>query len=102
MKIKTNDVVVVTGGKDKGKQGKVTKVFPKENTVVVGGLNMYVKHIKPIQGRAGEKIRRERALPMANVAILNEVTGKVDRVGYKVVDGKKVRIYKKTGEVIGS
>lgn len=102
MKLKTNDVVVITGGKDKGKQGKVTRVFPKLGKVVVGGMNMYVKHIKPSQGKAGEKVRRERALPMANVAILNEVTGKVDRVGYKVIDGKKVRIYKKTGAVIES
>jgi large subunit ribosomal protein L24 len=100
MKFKLNDVVIVTGGKDKGKQGKITRVFPKENTVVVEGVNMYVKHIKPMQGRAGEKIRRERALPTAKVAILNSETGKADRVGYSVVDGKKVRIFKKTGKAI--
>ena len=100
MKFKVGDMVLVTGGKDKGKQGKITRVFPKEDTVVVEGANMYVKHIKPMQGRAGEKIRRERALPTAKVAILNAATGKVDRVGYKVVDGKKVRVFKKTGEEI--
>lgn len=100
MKLKVNDTVIVTGGKDKGKQGKITRLIPKEEKVVVGGLNMYVKHIKPLQGRSGEKIRRERGLPTANVAILNPETGKQDRIGYSVVDGKKVRIFKKTGKVI--
>jgi large subunit ribosomal protein L24 len=100
MKLKVNDTVIVTGGKDKGKQGKIVRVIPKEDKVVVQGMNMYVKHIKPIQGRAGEKIRRERPMHTASVAILNSETGKVDRVGYKVVDGKKVRVYKKTGAEI--
>ncbi len=100
MKLKVNDTVMVTGGKDKGKTAKVLKVLPKEDRVVVQGLNMYVKHIKPMQGRPGEKIRRERALPTANVAIMNPETGKVDRVGYKVDGDKKVRIFKKTGAEI--
>lgn len=100
MKFKVNDLVVVTGGKDKGKQAKIVKVLPKEDRVVVQGLNMYVKHIKPMQGRAGEKIRRERPLPTANIAIINPETGKVDRVGYKVDGDKKVRVFKKTGQEI--
>jgi large subunit ribosomal protein L24 len=100
MKLHVNDIVIVTGGKDKGKQAKIVKVLPKADKVVVEGVNMYVKHIKPIQGRAGEKVRRERPMHTASVAILNSETGKVDRVGYKVVDGKKVRIFKKTGEEI--
>lgn len=100
MKLKVNDTVIVTGGKDKGKQAKIVRVIPKEDKVVVQGMNMYVKHIKPIQGRAGEKVRRERPMHTASVAILNSATGKVDRIGYKVVDGKKVRIFKKTGEEI--
>jgi large subunit ribosomal protein L24 len=100
MKLKVNDNVEVTGGKDKGKHGKVTKVFPKENKVIVEGANMYVKHIKPMQGRAGERIKRERPLPAGKVAIMNPDTGKVDRIGYKVSNGKKVRIFKKTGKEI--
>ncbi|MEP7167611.1 MAG: 50S ribosomal protein L24 [Candidatus Woesebacteria bacterium] len=100
MKLRINDTVIVTAGKDKGKQAKIVKVIPKEDKVVVQGMNMYVKHIKPIQGRSGEKIRKERPMHTASVAILNTETGKVDRVGYKVVDGKKVRIFKKTGEEI--
>lgn len=100
MKLRVNDTVVVTSGKDKGKQGKILRVFPKDETVLVQGVNMYVKHIKPMQGRSGEKIRKERALATAKVAILNAETGKVDRVGYKMIDGKKVRVFKKTGAEI--
>lgn len=97
MKFKVNDNVQVTAGKDKGKHGKVTKIFPKEEKVLVEGVNMYVKHIKPMQGRAGDKIRKERPLGLGKVAIMNPDTGKIDRIGYKMVDGKKVRIFKKTG-----
>lgn len=100
MKFRVNDNVEVTGGKDKGKHGKVLKVYPRENKVLVEGVNMYVKHIKPMQGRSGDKIRRERALHTASVAIMNPDTGKVDRIGYSMIDGKKVRIFKKTGKQI--
>lgn len=100
MKFKVNDNVEVTGGKDRGKHGKILKVIPKTGKVLVAGVNMYVKHVKPAQGRAGERVRRERPLPTANVAIVNPDTGKVDRIGYKEVAGKKVRIFKKTGEEI--
>ncbi len=98
MKFKVGDNVQVTAGKDKGKHGKVIKVYPKEEKVLVEGVNMYVKHVKPLQGRAGEKIKRERPLATGKVAIMNPDTGKIDRVGYKVTDGKKVRIFKKTGK----
>lgn len=101
MKLKTNDNVEVTAGKDKGKHGKITKVFPKENKVLVEGVNMYVKHIKPVQGRAGERVRRERPLHTASVAIMNPDTGKTDRIGYKIdAKGNKIRVFKKTGEEI--
>ncbi len=100
MKFKVNDNIEVTAGKDKGKHGKVLKIFPKTGKVLVAGVNMYVKHIKPVQGRSGERVRRERALHTASIAILNPDTGKVDRIGYKTVGDKKVRIFKKTGEEI--
>ncbi|HSW89788.1 MAG TPA: 50S ribosomal protein L24 [Patescibacteria group bacterium] len=100
MKLKVNDNVQVTAGKDRGKHGKILKVFPKDEAVIVEGMNMYVKHIKPMQGRAGEKIRRERPLATAKVAIMNPDTGKVDRIAYKEIDGKKVRVFKKTGKEI--
>lgn len=101
MKFKTNDMVLVTGGKDKGKKGKILKVLREKNTVVVEGVNKYVKHIKKQGQRSGEKVLRERPLPTANVAILNPDTNKPDRIGYMVDKaGNKVRIYKKTGKAM--
>ena len=101
MKFKIGDMVLVTGGKDKGKQGKITKVLPEKDRVVVEGMNMYTKHVKKQGERSGEKIRRERPLPTANVAIINPTTKKADRIGYKVAkDGTKVRIFKKTGKEV--
>lgn len=101
MKFKVGDQVLVTGGKDKGKQGKIVRVLPTIDKVVVEGLNMYVKHMRPYAGRPGEKIKKERPLPTANIAIMNPETKKVDRVGYTVAkDGSKTRIFKKTGKAI--
>ena len=68
--------------------------------MVVEDTNLYVKHIKKMNGQAGQRVKRPRALPTANVAIINN-EGKQDRIGYKVAkDGTKERIYKKTGKVI--
>ncbi len=100
MKFKVGDKILVTAGKDKGRKGEISLVLPKKDRVVVRGMNLYTKHIKPQQGKAGEKKVLERSLPTANIAILNN-KGEVDRIGYKVSkDGSKVRIYKKTGKVI--
>jgi large subunit ribosomal protein L24 len=100
MKFKVGDNVIVTGGKDKGKKGQVIRVVKEKNTVVVEGVNLYVKHIKPMNGREGQRVQRPRPLPTANVAIMNNKS-QADRVGYKInKDGTKVRVYKKTGEVI--
>jgi large subunit ribosomal protein L24 len=101
MKFKVGDTVLVTGGKDKGKQGKIVKVVSEQHKVVVEGVNLYVKHMKKMGNQSGQRVRRERPLPTANVAIWNEETKKVDRVGFQVAkDGKKVRVFKKTGKVI--
>lgn len=100
MKFKVNDTVLITGGKDKGKQGKITRVIPKKNLVVVAEMNMYSRHVKPYGGQSGDITRKERPLPLSKVAIVND-KGKVDRVGYKVDDqGKKQRVFKKTGKAI--
>lgn len=97
MKFKVGDTVLVTGGKDKGKQAKVLRVFPQDETVIVEEVNMYTRHIKPMAGRAGEKMRLPRPLPTAKVAIIND-KGQADRIGYTVAkDGQKTRIFKKTG-----
>ena len=99
MKLKVGDKVLVTAGKDKGKKSVVTALLIRENKVVVKDVNLYFKHIKPFMDRPGEKVRRERALPVSNVAILNE-KDQADRVAYRITAGKKERIFRKTGTVI--
>lgn len=100
MKLQVGDTVKVTGGKDKGKSGVVRVVLPKEEKVIVEGVNMYVRHVKPMQGRSGEKIRVERPLPTAKVAIVNE-KGNADRIAYSVAkDGTKTRVFVKTGNPV--
>lgn len=100
MKFKVGDNVLVTAGKDKGKKGKIVRVFADANKVTVEGLNVYVKHMKPTNGQAGQRLELPRPLPTAKVAILNG-EGKQDRVGYKVAkDGTKERIFIKTGKAV--
>jgi large subunit ribosomal protein L24 len=100
MKFIKGDRVVVTAGKDKGMQGTIVRVLPQENRVVVEGANFYTRHIKPMGERAGQRVRRERALPTASVAIIND-KGQIDRIGYTVAkDGTKERIFKKTGQPV--
>lgn len=100
MKFKTGDQILVTAGKDKGKQGKIVRVVPDKDRVIVEGVNLYTKHVKPSGERSGDKIRSERPLPVANIAIIND-KGQADRIGYQVSkSGAKERIYKKTGKVI--
>ena len=98
MKIKTGDTVIVLSGDDKGKTGKVLKVLPKENKVVVEGVNGAKKHVKPSQANPQGSVK-DINLPLdaSNVALVDPKTGKATRVGYKMVDGKKVRIAKKSG-----
>lgn len=102
MKFKTGDKVIVTAGKDKGVKSVITQVLPKKNKIVVKGVNKYTKHIKPmpIVGRPGDRVTQERPMNPAKVAVIND-KGEPDRIGYKVSkNGKKTRIFKKTGEVI--
>ena len=99
-KIKKGDRVVVLTGKDKGKTGSVTKVWPKECRVLVEGLNMVQRHTRPTQldPQGGIK-HKEAPLHLSNVAIV-DANGKPTRVGFRVDGDKKVRIAKTTGEVI--
>jgi large subunit ribosomal protein L24 len=99
-KIKTGDEVVVIAGKDKGKQGKVTKIITDEAKVLVAGVNVVKKHQKPSATSAGGIVKKELPIAISNVALADPKTGKATRVGYKTVDGKKVRFAKKSGEVI--
>ena len=99
MKIKKGDTVRVIAGKDKGKEGKVSAVDVKNGTVTVEGVNMHTKHTKPsAQNQNGGIITQEGPIHISNVMLV--VKGQVTRVGFKVEDGKKVRIAKKPGSVI--
>ena len=99
MKIKKGDTVKVIAGKDKGKEGKVTAVKAKKGKVTVEGVNMHTKHTKPsAQNQNGGIVTQEGPINVSNVMLV--VKGQVTRVGFKVEDGKKVRIAKKTGDVI--
>ena len=99
MKIKKGDNVIVIAGKDKDKEGKVIAVNTKDNTVLVEGINKVQKHAKPSQmNPQGGIIEKEAPIDISNVMYCEK--GERVRVGFKVEDGKKVRINKKTGEVI--
>lgn len=98
LKIKKNDTVIVLSGDDKGKTGVVKQAMPKENKVIVEGINMVKRHTKPSQTNPGGIISKEAAINVSNVAIVHD--GKATKVGYKMVDGKKVRVARKTGAVI--
>jgi large subunit ribosomal protein L24 len=99
-KIKKGDRVVVLAGKDKGKQGAVTQDLPKDNRVVVEGVNMVSRHTKATQADPQGGIKqKEAALHVSNVAIVDS-NGKPTRVGFKIEGDKKVRVAKTTGEVI--
>ena len=99
-KIRKGDRVVVLTGKDKGRQGSVSKVFPKESRVLVGGLNIVQRHTRPSQGDPQGGIKNKEApLHVSNVAVVDS-KGKATRVGFRMEGDKKVRFAKTTGEVI--
>jgi large subunit ribosomal protein L24 len=101
-KIKRDDEVIVLTGKDKGKRGTVRTVLD-DDRVIVSGVNMMKKHTKPNpqMGVTGGIVEKEAPIQVSNIAIFNPATSKADRVGYQVMDGgKKVRIYKSSGEQI--
>lgn len=101
MKIKKGDKVIVITGKDKGKTGEVTKAMPKDEKVIVSGINMVKRHQKATQENAGGIVSKEAAIHVSNVAIVDPKTGKASRMGSKTIDGgRKVRFAKKSGEVI--
>jgi large subunit ribosomal protein L24 len=100
-KIKKNDDVLVITGDDKGRQGKVLRVF-SNSKVLVEGINLVKKHQKPNpqRGIQGGIIEKEMPIHVSNVALLNPVTAKADRVGFKEVKGEKVRYFKSNDEIV--
>ena len=101
MKIKKDDKVVVVSGKDKGKQGKILVADPKGGKVIVEGVNVATKHQKPQgQNQEGGIIKVETPIYASKVQLVCPKCGKATRVGFKLADGKKVRVCKKCGAEI--
>jgi large subunit ribosomal protein L24 len=99
-KIKKGDRVIVLTGKDKGRTGTVDKVLPKENRVIVGGINMVQRHTRPSQADPQGGIKnKEASIHVSNVALV-DAAGKATRVGFRMDGDKKVRFAKTTGDVI--
>lgn len=100
-KIKKGDRVVVTTGRDKGKQGEVLRVIPKENRAVVSGVAIVKRHQKQTQTQQGGIITKEAAVDVSNLAHVDPKSGEATRIGWKTLaDGRRVRYAKKSGEVI--
>ncbi|MBO1515349.1 MULTISPECIES: 50S ribosomal protein L24 [Metabacillus] len=101
MHVKKGDKVMVISGKDKGKQGVVLASYPKKDRVLVEGINVVKKHSKPSQvNPQGGILSQEAPIHVSNVMPLDPKSGEPTRVGYKVVDNKKVRVAKKSGETL--
>jgi large subunit ribosomal protein L24 len=101
LRIKKGDNVIVIAGNDKGKTGKVLSVAPAENRAIVEGVNLVSKHTKPnSKAPQGGIIKKEAPINVSNLSLIDPKSNTATRVGYKVVDGKKVRYAKKSGEEI--
>ncbi|PPJ48654.1 50S ribosomal protein L24 [Rhizobium sp. KAs_5_22] len=98
-KIRKGDKVVVLTGKDKGRTGEVVQVMPKEDRAVVRGVNMVKRHQRQTQTAEAGIINKEASIHLSNLAVADK-DGKPTRVGFQVIEGKKVRVAKRSGEVI--
>jgi large subunit ribosomal protein L24 len=100
-KIRKGDKVVVLAGKDKGRTGEVLSVAPKDDKAIVRGVNMVRRHQKQSQSQEGGIITKEAPIHLSNIALADPKDGKPTRVGFQIQkDGKKVRVAKRSGEVI--
>jgi large subunit ribosomal protein L24 len=101
MKIKKGDTVIVRSGKDKGKEGKVLRAFPKKSAVLVEGIHVVTRHQKSRRkGSQGQLVHKPMPVPVSVVALKDGKMGTPSRVGYTVDGGKKVRVTKKSGEKV--
>ncbi|MDR0296518.1 MAG: 50S ribosomal protein L24 [Rickettsia sp.] len=102
LKIKKGDEVIVITGKNKGKKGKVLKVFPEQNRAIVSGVNVARKHVKPSKTSEGGIVSKELSIDISNVAHIDPKTGNPTKIAFKILeDGSKVKVAKKSGEIIG-
>lgn len=99
-KIKKGDKVVVLTGRSKGQTGEVLGVMPSENRALVQGVNMVKRHQRPTQTSQGGIVEKEAPIHLSNIAMIDPKDNKATRVGFKTVDGKKVRVAKRSGEAL--
>jgi len=101
MRIRKGDTVLIISGKDRGKKGKVLRVLPKEERIVVEGVNIRKKHQRPRRmGGKGQIVEMPAPIPISNAKLICPKCGKATRIGYKIAEGKKFRICKKCGQEI--
>ncbi|WP_323716136.1 50S ribosomal protein L24 [Paracoccus aminovorans] len=98
-KLKKGDKVIVLAGKDKGKQGEITAVMPKDNKAIVDGVNIAIRHTRQSQTSQGGRVAKAMPIDLSNLALLDK-NGKATRVGFRVEGDQKVRFAKTTGDVI--
>ena len=98
-KLRKGDEVIVLAGKDKGRKGTIKSVAPKTGKAVVDGINMAIRHERQTQTTQGGRLPKAMPIDMSNLSLMDK-NGKTTRVGFKVEDGKKVRVAKTTGDVI--
>jgi large subunit ribosomal protein L24 len=99
-KIKKGDKVVVLAGRDKGRSGEVLQVVPKEERALVRGVNIIKRHQRQSMNQEGGIISKEAPIHLSNLALADPKDGKATRVGFKIHDGRKVRVAKRSGELI--
>ncbi|TVQ55463.1 MAG: 50S ribosomal protein L24 [Rhodobacteraceae bacterium] len=99
-KLKKGDTVIVLAGRDKGKEGEIVRVMPSEGRAIVSGVNTVIRHTRRTAQSQGGRIPKEAPIDLSNLALKDPKTGEPTRVGFKVVDGNKVRYAKKSGETI--
>jgi large subunit ribosomal protein L24 len=99
-KLKKGDKVIVLAGRDKGKQGEITSVMPKDNKAVVSGVNTAIRHTRQSATSPGGKIPKDMPIDLSNLALVDPKDGGPTRVGFRMEGGKKVRFAKKSGTTI--
>lgn len=102
LKVKKGDSVIVISGKHRGIKGKVLKVFVSDQKLIVSGVNVVKKHVKPSRDNAGGIITKELPIHVSNVSHIDPLSGQASKIGYRTLDdGTKLRFAKKSGEIIG-
>jgi large subunit ribosomal protein L24 len=99
-KLRKGDKIIVISGKDKSKTGEVTRVIPKDGKALVTGVNSVIRHTKQTQTDQGGRITKEMPIDISNLALVDPKSGGPTRVGFKLVEGKKVRYAKRSGETL--